>query len=98
MTRQRASAYARVMKTLRELGPAKLLPREQQRIRSAADALVFSSSLATDQSARAAFLDVDALCEHLIESGRWSVERAVELANDLWACGPALDESIASAA
>jgi hypothetical protein len=37
------------MKTLRELGPAKLLPAEQERIRSAADALVFSSSVATDQ-------------------------------------------------
>ena len=98
MTRQRARAYARVMETLRELGPAKVLPGEQDRIRSAADALLFSTSIATDESARAAFLDVDALCEHLIESGRWSTERAVALANDLWACGPALDESIATAA
>jgi hypothetical protein len=98
MTGQRARAYARVMKTLREVGPAKLLPAEQERIRSAADALVLSSSMATDQSARAAFLDVDALCEHLIESGRWSTERAVELANDLWVCGPALDDAGAAAA
>ena len=98
MTLQRARAYARVMKTLRELGPAKLLPAEQQRIRSAADALLFSPSMATDQSARAAFLDVDALCEHLVESGRWSAERAVELANDLWACGPALEETTTAAA
>jgi hypothetical protein len=86
------------METLRELGPAKLLPAEQDRLRSAADALLFSSSIATDQSAWAAFRDVDALCEHLIESGRWSTERAVALANDLWACGPALDQSIGSAA
>jgi hypothetical protein len=98
MTRQRARAYARVMETLRELGPAKLLPAEQDRIRSAADALLFSSSIATDESARAAFLDVDALCEHLTESGRWSTERAIALANVLWACGPGLDKSIASAA
>jgi hypothetical protein len=98
MTRPRARAYARVMKTLREVGPAKLLPAEQERIRRAADARVFSSSLATDESARAAFIDVDALCEHLIESGRWSVERAVDLATDLWVCGPALDEASAAAA
>ena len=98
MTRQRARAYARVMETLRGLGPAKLLPAEQERIRSAADALLFSPSMATDQSARAAFLDVDALCEHLVESGRWSAERAVELANDLWACGPALEETTTAAA
>jgi hypothetical protein len=97
MTRQRARAYARVMETLRELGPAKLLPAEQERIRGAADALVFSS-MATEWSARAAFLDVDALCEQLVESGRWSVERAVELANDLCACGPVPDEAIAAAA
>jgi hypothetical protein len=98
MTRQRARAYARVMKTLSELGPAKLLPAEQERIRSAADALVFSSSMVTDQSARAAFLEVDELCEHLVESGRWSTERAVELANDLWLCGPAPDETTAAVA
>ena len=98
MTRQRERAYARVMETLRELGPAKLLPGEQDGIRRAADALLFSSSIAADESARAAFIDVDEFCEHLIESGRWSMERAVALANDLWACGPALDESIASAA
>jgi hypothetical protein len=98
MTPQRARAYAKVMETLREVGSAKLLPAEQERIRSAADALVFSPSMATDESARAAFLDVDALCERLIESGRWSTERGVELANDLWACGPALDEAIAAAA
>ena len=54
--------------------------------------------MVTDQSARAAFLEVDELCEHLVESGRWSTERAVELANDLWVCGPALDETTAPAA
>jgi hypothetical protein len=98
MTRERARAYGRVMKTVREHGPAKLLPAEQERIRRAADALVFSSSIATDRSARAAFLDVEALCDHLVQSGRWSTERADELANELWLCGPALDVSIASAA
>jgi hypothetical protein len=98
MTRQRARAYARVMMTLRELGPTKLLPAEQERIRGAADALVFSSSIATDRSARAAFLDIEALCDHLVDSGRWSTKRADELASDLWLCGPGRDESMASAA
>jgi hypothetical protein len=59
---------------------------------------VFSSSIAMDRSARAAFVDVEALCEHLVESRRWSTERADELASDLWLCGPARDESIVSAA
>jgi len=32
--------------------------------------------------------DVDALSEHLVATGRWSEERATELAHDILACGP----------
>jgi polyhydroxyalkanoate synthesis regulator phasin len=32
--------------------------------------------------------DVDALTEQLVASGRWSDERAKQLADDLLACGP----------
>lgn len=98
MTGQRARAYARVMNTIRDLGPAKLLPSERERIRTAADTLVFCASIATDPSARAAFLDVEALCEHLVASGRWGAERAAELENDLWLSGPSLDDVLAAAA
>jgi hypothetical protein len=88
MTRERARAYARVTKTVRDLGPAKLHSSEQARIRSAADALLFCASIATDRSARTAFADVEALCAELVEAGRWSAQLADELADDVWACGP----------
>jgi hypothetical protein len=41
MTSRRATAYRRVVKTLRDFGAAKLWPAEQARIREAADALLF---------------------------------------------------------
>lgn len=98
MTNERARAYARVMTTLRDLGPAKLLPSEQARIRSAADALLFCASIAADRSARNGFADVEALRAHLVDSGRWTRERANALGDDVWACGPALDVALAPAA
>jgi hypothetical protein len=98
MTRERARAYARVMKTLTDLGPAKLLSAEQARIRSAADALLFCASIATDRSARTAFADVETLRELLVASGRWTPERAARLEDDVWACGPALGATLAAAA
>jgi hypothetical protein len=85
MTATRTQAYGRVVKTLDDLGPTKLQPVEQDRIRDAADTLIF----ATDHDeARAALADVDALAEHLVASGRWAEERADQLVDDLLACGP----------
>ena len=49
MSPERSSAYRRVMKTLEDMGPSKLLDREQQRIRYAADNLIFSNDLAGGQ-------------------------------------------------
>ena len=37
MTSERTQAYGRVIKTLEDLGPSKLQPVEQERIRDAAD-------------------------------------------------------------
>ena len=45
MTNERTQAYGRVVQTLNELGPTKLLPAEQARIRDAADCLIFAASL-----------------------------------------------------
>src|SRR5438105_2840002 len=42
MTPERAYAYRRVLHTLNELGPTKLLGPEQERIRAAADSLLFT--------------------------------------------------------
>ncbi len=88
MNAQRARAHARVTRTLRDLGPAKLLPAEQARIRLAADTLLFCADPDADVSALAARADVAELCHHLSESGRWMPARADLLLEDLWSCGP----------
>ena len=75
------------MKTLDDLGPSKLLADEQESVREAADALFFSERGA-DESALEALDRARALVERLVDSGRWSEERAAELAGDLEACGP----------
>ena len=85
MNTERTQAYGRVVKTLEELGPTKLLPAEQERIREAADTLIFASDL---DEARASLEDVDTLAEHLVASDRWSDERARQLVDDLLSCGP----------
>jgi hypothetical protein len=86
MTADRADAYGRVMRTLAELGPAKLQGFEQDAIRDAADARVF----ADDDSAPAvvAMVEVRELAARLIESDRWLVEAAMRLVEDVEACGP----------
>jgi hypothetical protein len=85
MNSERTQAYGRVLRTLEDLGPTKLHADEQERIRDAADVLIFASTL---EDARAALEDVDALSEHLVATGRWSEQRAAELAQDILACGP----------
>ena len=91
MTSRRARAYARVTVTLDNLGPAKLLGREQAQIRHVADTLLFCADLPNDASARAEFVGVEGLLEHLVASGRWRAERAGSLGDDVWACGPVPD-------
>jgi hypothetical protein len=85
MNSDRTQAYGRVVKTLDDLGPTKLLDSEQERIREAADTLIFAASM---EEAGPAIAEVDALAEHLAESGRWSEERAQELLRDILGCGP----------
>jgi hypothetical protein len=85
MNAERTQAYGRVVKTLEDLGPAKLQPAEEARVREAADTLIFAADL---DEARSAMADVDALAEHLVGSGRWTDERADRLVRDLLACGP----------
>jgi hypothetical protein len=86
MTSERTQSYSRVVRTLDDLGPTKLLATEQERIRDAADTLIFSAGV--EDAERAAIADVQALVDHLIESGRWTAERAEELRDDLLGCGP----------
>ena len=86
MNSDRTQAYGRIVKTLEDLGPAKLLATEQIRIRDAADTLIFASG--ADHDVMAAVEDVRALADHLVESDRWTEERAAKLVDDLGACGP----------
>jgi hypothetical protein len=86
MNSERTQAYGRIVKTLEDLGPAKLLDSEQDRIREAADTLIFAESL--DDHVFAAIDDVRALAAHLAESGRWTEERAAALVDDVAATGP----------
>ena len=85
MTNNRTQAYGRVVKTLDELGPSKLLPAEQARIRDAADTLIFASDV---EETRDALRDMGRLAEALVSSGRWLEETVDRLVEDLLACGP----------
>ena len=85
MTSERTQAYGRVVKTLEDLGPAKLQPAEQDRVREAADTLIFASGI---DETRAAMADIETLADHLVASDRWSEDRAKQLVDDLLACGP----------
>jgi hypothetical protein len=87
MTSERSPAYTRVMKTLEDMGPAKLHDLERHRIRNAADALLFADT--DDSGALDAIADVEHLARHLAESGRWSADRARQLADDVAESGPA---------
>ena len=87
MSPQRADAYRRVLRTLADLGPTKLQADEQERIRAAADALLFSAGIDGDE-ARAAVDDIETLRGALVDSGRWEDATASRLAADVRACGP----------
>jgi hypothetical protein len=89
MNPERTLAYRRVVQTLDDLGPSKLQPSEQDRVRFAADNLIFSFDLTDDAAARDALEDVEQLCRDLVESGRWEEVTADRLAADVADCGPA---------
>jgi hypothetical protein len=90
MTPERTQAYSRVLQTLEELGPSKLQPEEQERVRYAADSLIFCGDLLEDDATRDSLEDTELLCEVLVESGRWERVTADRLIADLRACGPVL--------
>ena len=88
MTSRRATAYRRVLRTVRDMAPASLWPAEQACIRESADALLFCTDLDTDDAAREALAAVAVLTDTLIDADRWTLERAQRLLDDIWACGP----------
>ena len=90
MTSERSRAYGRVMKTLEDVGPAKLQPREADVVRETADALFFSENLSSDEYALEMLSQVHDLVGRLVESERWLPETGGALIADLQACGPLL--------
>jgi hypothetical protein len=87
MTSDRSQAYGRVMKTLDDIGPAKLHDLERQRLRNAADVLLFAPP--NDPAGFDALTEIEHLTRFLAESERWTEESARQLADDVAACGPA---------
>jgi hypothetical protein len=88
MNAERAQAYRRVIRTLQDMGPAKLHAGEQARIRHAADELLFSPDR-DDLGTIDALRDVGDLCLSLVESDRWAEPTAQRLIESVMACGPA---------
>jgi hypothetical protein len=88
MNAERAEAYGRVMKTLSDVGPSKLQPRELDLVREAADAMLFSDGLEVDPHAQMAFAALQELTESLVESERWLFRSADQLICDIEECGP----------
>lgn len=97
MSPERSYAYQRVLGTLDELGPSKLQPSEQERIRYAADSLLFCSDLIEDDATRDSLEDTELLFEVLVESGRWERVTADRLVGDLRSCGPQLPVELQAA-
>jgi hypothetical protein len=88
MTTNRARAYGRVMSLIEELGPAKLHAGEQQAIRDAADALLFSVDVASDPEAKGALDHLDDVMEKLVASERLLPETSDAILDAVEACGP----------
>jgi len=91
MTSMRTVAYRRVMRTLRGVDAPPLSTSEQDRIREAADALLFCRDV-DDADVRWTLVDVAVICDGLVDAERWTQRRAQQLLDDIWACGPDLAE------
>jgi hypothetical protein len=88
MNSDRAHAYGRLMRTIREEGPLALSASESALVREAADALLFCENLASDDEARDGLTRVGDIAGDLVGSGRWGPERAEQLLRDIECCGP----------
>jgi hypothetical protein len=88
MNSDRAAAYGRVVKAVDDLAGTKLHREEQDKIRAAADALVFCEDLNSDPAAEEALAQVYELADHLVESDRLSSDGAQRLLQDVESCGP----------
>jgi hypothetical protein len=88
VTSRRAEAYGRVVRILSGPDGQELTPQELQRIRDAADSLLFCEDVDMDSAARDAADEIADLAVELVESGRWEEDTAEELVSEVLACGP----------
>jgi hypothetical protein len=88
VTSRRAEAYGRVVRILNGPDAEALRPDELQRIREAADSLVFCEDVELDSAARDAADEIADLAVEMVESGRWDEDTAEELVSEVLACGP----------
>jgi hypothetical protein len=87
MTRDRALAYSNLMWVLNTAALGELRAAEIERIREAADALVFAKSL-YGAPAQLALLDVEDLADALVDDERWPDATASLLVECIADCGP----------
>jgi hypothetical protein len=88
VTSRRAEAYGRIVRVLNGPDGQELRPEELERIRSAADSLLFCEDVELDSDARDAADEIADLAVELVESGRWDEDTAEALVSDVLACGP----------
>jgi hypothetical protein len=88
MTSERAQAYGRLMKTLRDLRGAKLHSKEEETVREAADTLFFCEDLDGDTTAETALSAFHELVDRLLDSDRITPEMAHRLTAQVEDCGP----------
>lgn len=88
VTSRRAEAYGRVVRVLDGPDGEQLRPAELERIREAADSLIFCEDIEQDPAARDAADEIADLAVELVESGRWDEDLAEALVSDVLACGP----------
>ena len=88
MTSERSQAYGRVVATLDDLGPSKLLADEIEFVREGIDVLFFCDDLTADAAAQDMLAGCRELARRLVESERWLEETAARLLADIEGCGP----------
>jgi hypothetical protein len=88
VTSRRAEAYGRIVRVLNGPDAHELRPEEVERIRLAADSLLFCEDMEQDSDARDAADEIADLAVELVESGRWDEDAAEALVSDVLACGP----------
>ena len=76
------------MDLLDELGPAKLHTDEQQAVRDAADAVLFTTDVAGDVEAGAALNRLESLLDRLVDTERLLDETADTILDAVERCGP----------